>query len=279
MNSTETVIHEKLAQLVKFAPIIKSLFAVDVTVTISDREKVVGQFASKDLNIGDMSNYRLTANDLMYKVMRDNRTQLMEIPKETYGVSMRTITSPITDDQGKVIGSIAVSNSLNNQENLVQASEQFAASSEEISASTSELSSSAGELMNYMNDLIAAQVDMNDQVYKTEKILELINSVAKSTRILGLNAGIEAARSGEHGRGFSIVAKEITKLADKSAESVNEIHQLLNVLKEKVEHVAQTVNQTVDVSKNQSTSITEISEAIQHLSVVAEDIEELARKV
>lgn len=279
MNSTETAIHEKLAQLVKFAPLIKSLFAADVAVTISDREKVVGQLTSKELDVGDMSNYRLTANDPMYKVMRDNRTQLMEIPKEAYGVSMRTITSPITDDQGKVIGSIAVSNSLNNQENLVQASEQFAASSEEISASTSELSSSAGELMNYMNDLIAAQVDMNDQVYKTEKILELINSVAKSTRILGLNAGIEAARSGEHGRGFSIVAKEITKLADKSAESVNEIHQLLNVLKEKVEHVAQTVNQTVDISKNQSTSITEISEAIQHLSGVAEDIEELARKV
>ena len=82
---------------------------------------------------------------------------------------------------------------------------------------------------------------MRRQVETTTKILEMISAVAKNTRVLGFNAGIEAARSGEHGRGFSVVAKEITKLADQSASSVNEIKQLLDELNEKVDHVANIV--------------------------------------
>ena len=63
----------------------------------------------------------------------------------------------------------------------------------------------------------------------------MINAVTKNTRILGVNAGIEAARSGEYGRGFGVVAKEITRLADQSAHSVNEIKQLHDELKRRRE--------------------------------------------
>ena len=96
---------------------------------------------------------------------------------------------------------------------------------------------------------------------------------------MGFNAGIEAARSGEHGRGFSVVAKEITKLVDQSASSVNEIKQLLDELNEKVEHVASIVNDTVHISTLQTTAIEEISQAIQYLTEGAEEIEDLAKEI
>jgi methyl-accepting chemotaxis protein len=107
----------------------------------------------------------------------------------------------------------------------------------------------------------------------------MINAVAKNTRVLGFNAGIEAARSGEHGRGFSVVAKEITKLADQSANSVNEIKQLLDELNDKVEHVANIVEDTVQISASQTTAIEEISQSIQYLTDGAEEIEEMAKKI
>ena len=120
---------------------------------------------------------------------------------------------------------------------------------------------------------------MQQQVENTTKILEMINVVAKNTRILGFNAGIEAARSGEFGRGFSVVAKEITKLADQSSDSVNEIRQLISQLNEKVDEVASIVNQSVVISQEQSTSINEISESVQHLTDVAEKIEGMAKDI
>ena len=161
----------------------------------------------------------------------------------------------------------------------MEVAEKFAASSEEISATTEELAVSSSKLSKYMHQLSTAQNEMHRQVETTTKILEMISAVAKNTRVLGFNAGIEAARSGEHGRGFSVVAKEITKLADQSASSVNEIKQLLDELNEKVDHVANIVDDTVHISTIQTTAIEEISQAIQYLTGGAEEIEELAKKI
>ena len=73
--------------------------------------------------------------------------------------------------------------------------------------------------------------------------------------------------------------KEITKLADQSANSVNEIKQLLDKLNDKVEQVANIVEDTVQISTSQTTAIEGISQAIQDLTNVAEEIEEMAKKI
>lgn len=279
MNSTAIELHPKLAEIMSFAPILKSLYSNDVAILISDKEKVVYQLESKELDFGNALGQKLTPKDPMYTAIQGNKKLKLDIPTEVYGIPFRIRVTPISGDRGEVIGSIGVSISLNKQFNLAKVAEQLAASSEEIAASTEELSFSATTFMKHMNELTEAQRELTKQVESSTKILEMINTVAKSTRILGFNAGIEAARSGEHGKGFSVVAKEITKLADQSAESVNEIHKLLDLMKDRVDQVATTVNLTVDVSKNQSTSINEISQAIQHLTVVAENVEDLVKKV
>lgn len=272
-------IHSKLRNLIELAPMIKGLFEEDVMITISDREHVIFNLESKELAMPESTNQKLTSKDPVYQAMNSNQRMVVHVPKEVYNVPFKIIITPITNENRQVIGSISIVASVERQENLVQVAEQLAASSEEISASTTEMSTSALDLTGHMTNLMTAHSEMTHEMIQTEKMLELINSIAQSSRILGLNAGIEAARSGEHGRGFGIVAKEITKLADKSAESVEQIRQLLNSLKEKVDHVAKTVSQTVDISEHQSTAISEISQSIQHLTDVAEMIEELSKKI
>jgi methyl-accepting chemotaxis protein len=203
----------------------------------------------------------------------------MQVPKEVFGIPFKATGVPVFDDDGKLIGGLGVGISMSNQERLSNMAQQFASTSEEVSASTEELSSSAQDLAQFMENLITAQKEMAEQVNKTEKILGFINSIARSSRILGLNAGIEAARSGEHGKGFSVVAKEITKLADSSAKSVEEISELLSMLKEKVEYIAETVKTTTEISQQQSVATEEISEAINHLAASAEDMEEISRHI
>gem|GEM_PF-1783521 len=90
-------------------------------------------------------------------------------------------------------------------------------------------------------DKVLEQVDiLNVEIGQINAMNEVIQSISKSTNLLALNASIEAARAGEAGRGFSIVAEEIRKLADQSKDSTDSISQVVNVIMEQVSEVAST---------------------------------------
>ena len=83
-----------------------------------------------------------------------------------------------------------------------------------------------------MESLTMFQKEMIEQVNKTDTMLDFINKVAANSNLLGLNASIEAARAGEHGRGFEVVATEIRKMADSSANSVRD-QEIIEKLRKK----------------------------------------------
>lgn len=278
-NSIVSQLDESLQHIIRFAPMLKKLFTADVSISISDIEKVVFEIPSTELGHNSEPNRHLTEQDPMLNVIRNNRAQSLTIPKELYGVDLKLALVPITNVAGKVVGSLAISSSIKNRVDLIEIAEKFTLSSADIGASTLQLSASADHLSTYMSTISTAQSNLTSQVNDSTKILEMINSVAKSTRILGFNAGIEAARSGEHGKGFAVVAKEITKLADQSGDAVNEIRQLLDAMKEKVNEVSEAVQKTSEISETQTSTIHIISNSIRELTKAAEQIDGLAQKV
>lgn len=277
MNNLTTTEHSNLDYLVKLAPFIQEALPLGAMIGVTDTKKFLLYLPTENLNLGDITGMTVPEGDAIYEAMRTKKSQRITVPKKAFGIPFIAQGVPIRDDNGKIIGGLGIGVSLESQERLTAMAKQFTLTSEDLSATTKELSTSSQELTHFMTKLNKSQQEMIEQVNKTEEMLGLIGSIGRNSRILGLNAGIEAARSGEHGRGFSVVAQEITKLADTSSSSVDEIRNLLELLRQKVEEVAKTVDETTIISQQQSTATEQISVVIQQLTTAAEEIDELSK--
>ncbi|KZL90176.1 methyl-accepting chemotaxis protein [Clostridium magnum] len=100
-------------------------------------------------------------------------------------------------------------------------------------------------------------VDMKTEAGKISVITDTINQIAEQTNLLALNAAIEAARAGEAGRGFSVVADEIRKLAEQSTSATQQIQELISGIKNKTESAVQSMEISNSIVGEQSRAVTE----------------------
>jgi methyl-accepting chemotaxis protein len=154
---------------------------------------------------------------------------------------------------------------------LYNAIEHAASAVEELTASSEELAATSQETANIAQRAFK-------EVQNTSAILEIISSVAKQINMLGLNAAIEASRAGEYGRGFSVVASEVRKLASESRESAQNINNLLNSFRDSVESVLKNVEQSNVIAKEQSESNQNIAQMLDNLREVGRNLMDMAEK-
>ncbi|MGI5920862.1 MAG: PocR ligand-binding domain-containing protein [Syntrophomonadaceae bacterium] len=149
---------------------------------------------------------------------------------------------------------------------------QIAAAMEQLAASAMDVTENENKLYREIKEVHSVSLQIND-------VLGFIKQIAEETKMLGLNAAIEAARAGDAGRGFGVVAQEIRKLSDESKQTVQTIREFTSHIEESVDKTLQSSEGTLKTAEQQAAVIKEINASITEITNLAEELNKMAEEL
>lgn len=267
--------NEKLKNIIDNLDVIRQLYDKELIISVMDADGVVQGFSlpkgmPPQSEIGSVFKDPTGTFD---EVIRKGITKHNYLPKEVMGFAIEGNLVPIKDG-GQVVGCLICSYSVEEREKIKEIATEFQKSIMEIDNSVKGVIQGIENLFNMLTEMNQMTSDVEKDVEEAAGVVNKISSNASRSNMLALNASIEAARSGEFGRGFTVVATEMGKLAKDSGNSTAEIKTTLDVIAKHLNVITNSIKGANDVAKNHIDSINSIRDVLKQTISLAEELKQ-----
>lgn len=268
-----------LDSLVKVAPLLKEVMGEEYAVTVSDTERFLAYIPGAELDHALKAGDPVTPGTVTYRALQEGKRLVVMAGSEKFGFPYMGKIICIFDEKNNIMGTMGFWLPVTLVEKIKDLSEKLVTSVTEISSYTTNLSASAEELSSTVQTINSNTHEMLKDVHNTDGILQLINEVSSQTHLLGLNAAIEAARAGDQGKGFNVVAEEIRKLASRTNTSVKDIKDIIGLIKGHIQDLATQITEISAVSEEQAASSQSVMSFVENLESISAELKSFAAEL
>ncbi|NYE56936.1 methyl-accepting chemotaxis protein [Carboxydothermus ferrireducens] len=263
----------------KVAENLKELLGDEVLLAISDKENFIWYKPAADIDLNIYPGMPIPPDSIARQVL-DSKKRIetyVTQEKSAFGKPYICKAMPIIED-GEIQGVIVLDTSTEKRDLVQRAIGELESSIKEINKAAEELSSSATNFSGEFAALAQRAGVISNDANEIRQLVDLINSIADKTHILGLNAAIEAARVGNQGKGFAVVAEEIRKLAQRSKFAVKDIAGKIEKILGEILALAQSIEEFSGLSEEQTAISEELHSTLNNLEQMARELSRLAEK-
>lgn len=265
------------------APMLSEMFPEGAFIYMTGRNHISHRQSSAQFDIADLAlRSPLQSDSIAAEVLKTQKPIARELDQSVYGVPTLMMSYPIfekANGKEKITGTFGIALPKLASHKLRDMSNNLYQAMQSIAEVVQQLAHSAGEVAINSQKADEGTAQIFTMSNNISEITAFIKKIADETKMLGLNAAIEAARAGDIGKGFSVVAGEIRKLSDESQETVAQIKNLTESINSKVDENMSVSQVLMKSSEEQAAATEELNASVQQMLAFAEEIESISKLI
>lgn len=252
----------------------------EAVVVVCEKEsgRILKYLPGENLEIGYVEGDTIKANDANMQAALNGRESDIYLDASVYGMAINAYAFPVREN-GKLIGALGFGKPVDKERQLESYIDLIRDIVAKLQDKTQLMASHSQELAATSTEIRQQSENALADSEKTNDITRMIKDISRQTNLLGLNASIEAARAGQHGAGFNIVAQEVRKLSLQTDQSTGAIESSLTNVKQNLSALLENMNHISQASNEEAKLAHEVSEVIEQLDEISIKVHELMKSI
>lgn len=214
----------------------------------------------------------------IYEGIRNSKKHIEAVvPKGIFDKSVKMDIVPVFNDKGDAVAAINTIKGMEKEVTIGETTTSIYNSVSELSKGIEKIATTSQQLASFIKGISDFSANTQKRIVEIDDILSVIKNMASQSKLLALNASIEAARAGDAGKGFSVVAAEMSKLSNVSKESAEKVNNSLSGMKDAINTIAVQIEETSNNTETQSDATKQISATSQEILQVIKHLSDISK--